>query len=236
MSEPSNKNSIVIISDIPIFNPKKVQSYQKISLDYTIYLNTLLISNWVEIFSEVIDRINVVTLLNSADREFHSKYLLPEEFNTAYYESGQLLNIGEKFIHTKINSNSNNLLIFCNSIGLTQEDIFRFFSLLQSDEPSVVIGKSVQNKITFICTSGNYPELIDALFKAKRNFEDYLKLISHRDILIHTLDKILSINDLQDIKKLYIELSKKESLSYCSQKMHESFNDLFIEYKELLNV
>ena len=63
-----------------------------------------------------------------------------------------------------------------------------------------------------------------------------LSLISSKDIFIHTLDNFLSINDFEDIKKLYIELSKKESLSYCSQNMHESFNDLFIEYKELLNV
>ena len=236
MSKPSNRNSIILVSDNPIFNPEKTLSYQKISLDYSIYLNTLLISNWVEIFSEMSDRYNLITLLDSGDKEFHSKYLFPENFITVYYESDQFVNLGEKFIHPKINSNSNNLIIFSNSMGLNQKDILRIFNLLQSEEPSIVIGKSTDEAITFVCSSGHDPELIDAMFISKRNFEEYLKLISHKDILIHTLDKFLSINDFQDIKKLYIELSKKESLSYCSQKMHESFNDLFIEYKELLNV
>ena len=78
--------------------------------------------------------------------------------------------------------------------------------------------------------------MVDHIFLAERKFGKFLSSISSKDIFIHSLDNILSINDFEDIKKLYIELSKKESLSYCSQKMHESFNDLFIEYKELLNV
>jgi hypothetical protein len=78
--------------------------------------------------------------------------------------------------------------------------------------------------------------LINPLFTNNRKYSDYLKAISNKDFFIHTLEGFFSVDDFEDIKKLYIELSKKESLSYCSQKMHESFNDLFIEYKELLNV
>ena len=130
---------------------------------------------------------------------------------------------------------SKTLLLFYNSLGLTQDDINRVFDLIQSDEPSIVIGKSVRDQIVFICTSGNDLNLIDQLFQAERKYNKYLKSISNKDIFIHTLENFLAINDFEDIKKLYIELSKKESLSYCSQKIHESFNDLFIEYKELLN-
>ncbi|MGB5531077.1 MAG: hypothetical protein WBQ32_14015, partial [Ignavibacteriaceae bacterium] len=78
--------------------------------------------------------------------------------------------------------------------------------------------------------------LIDPLISSNRNFQNYLNFISSKDIFIHTLEGFISIDDFEDIKKLYIELSKKESLSYCSPKMHESFNDLFVEYKEKLNV
>ena len=45
---------------------------------------------------------------------------------------------------------------------------------------------------------------------------------------------ISKFSDIQDFKTLYKELSKKESLIYCSQNMHEKFTHLFIEYKELL--
>ncbi len=128
------------------------------------------------------------------------------------------------------------MILFYNSIGIKRNDILRAFNLIQSDEPSLVIGKSGQDKIVFTCTSGIDEDLLDPIFTTKRKYSKYLSSISNQDLFIHTLDNFLSIDDFEDIKKLYIELSKKESLSYCSPKMHESFNDLFIEYKELLNV
>ena len=128
------------------------------------------------------------------------------------------------------------MILFYNSIGMTRSDIFRAFDLIQSDEPSIVIGKSNQDRIVFTCTPGVDKDLLDHIFLTKRKYSKYLTSISRNDLFIHTLDNFLSIDDFEDIKKLYIELSKKESLSYCSKKMHESFNDLFIEYKDLLNV
>jgi hypothetical protein len=78
-------------------------------------------------------------------------------------------------------------------------------------------------------------KLFESLLTFNQNYISVLNHLTNRDILIHTLDGYLSIDDFEDIKKLYIELSKKESLSYCSPTLHERFNDLFIEYKDLLN-
>jgi len=231
----AKRNTIILISDKSVFNPDTAITYQNISAEYSIYLNTLLISNWVEISAGLKAEYNLITFIDSRDEEHLPKYFLPDDFNLIYYQKEQMENFVEKYVRSSIDQGSNCLLIFCNTIGVTINDVARAFSLLQSDEPSIVIGRSIQNQITFICASDSDAELMDFLFSTKRNFQEYLKLISARDIYIHTLDKFFSINDFQDIKKLYIELSKKESLSYCSQKMHESFNDLFIEYKELLN-
>jgi len=231
----AKRNTIVLISDKSVFNLDTAITYQNISAEYSIYLNTLLISNWVEISEVLKSEYNLIALIDSRDEGHLPKYLLPDDFNLIYYQKDHKDNFVEKYIRSSVDQGSNCLFIFCNTIGVTIKDLARAFSLLQSDEPSIIIGKSIQNQITFICTSNSDAELIDLLFSTKRNFQDYLRLISAKDIYIHTLDKFLSINDFQDIKKLYIELSKKESLSYCSQKMHESFNDLFIEYKELLN-
>jgi hypothetical protein len=77
--------------------------------------------------------------------------------------------------------------------------------------------------------------LFESLLTFNQDYISVLNQLTTRDILIHTLDGYLSIDDFEDIKKLYIELSKKESLSYCSPTLHEKFNDLFIEYKDLLN-
>ncbi len=235
MNNPEFNNSIIVIADNPILNPTRTKEYQNLSINYSVYLNTLLFSNWVELLSTLKSQFGIFYFLDKNDEEYLPKYLIPQNSNSIFYNQ---LNLG-KFSQNNGKYTSGNtsktLLLFYNSLGLTQDDIIRVFDLIQSDEPSIVIGKSVRDQIVFICTSGNNQNLIDQIFQAERKYNTYLKSISNKDIFIHTLENFLAINDFEDIKKLYIELSKKESLSYCSQKIHESFNDLFIEYKELLN-
>ena len=200
------------------------------------YLNTLLYSNWIEIFSGIKEQVEIFTLLNEKDMEYIPKYFLPDEAHTIIYNEPQLINLSEYLHKHPQTLNSKLLVLFYNSIGLRLNDFSRIFNLIQTDEPSIVIGKSDHDKIILTCTHGLDGELVDPIITANRKYADYLNSISSKDIFIHTLDGYLSIDNFEDIKKLYIELSKKESLSYCSQKMHENFNDLFIEYKELLNV
>jgi hypothetical protein len=232
-----NKNSVIIVADSPIINPKKIKSYQNLSVNYSVYLNTLLYSNWLEIFSDIKEQVEIFTLLNEKDLEYIPKYFLPDEAHTIIYKEPQLTNLSEYlFKQPLFINNSKTLVLFYNSIGLRQSDILRIFSLIQTDEPTIVIGKSVPDKIILACSLGLDKDLIDSIIITGRKYDSFLNFISSKDIFIHTLDGFLSIDNFGDIKKLYIELSKKESLSYCSQKMHENFNDLFIEYKDLLNV
>ena len=235
MNNPEFNNSIIFIADNPILNPTRTKEYQNLSINYSVYLNTLLFSNWVEIISTLKSQFGISYFLDKNDEEYLPKYLIPQNSNSIFYNRLNLAKFSQHFGKYTSGNTSKILLLFYNSLGLTQDDLIRVFDLIQSDEPSIVIGKSVRDQIVFICTSGNDLNLIDQLFQAERKYNKYLKSISNKDIFIHTLENFLAINDFEDIKKLYIELSKKESLSYCSQKIHESFNDLFIEYKELLN-
>ena len=236
MNNTTNKNSIIIIAETTILNPAEIQVYQNLSVNYSVFLNTLLFSNWVEILSEFQEDFEIITFLHEEDEEFLPKYFLPFDTKTIFYKKSQLSELTEYIINNISASNLKNVILFYNSIGIKRNDILRAFNLIQADEPSLVIGKSGQDKIVFTCTSGIDEDLLDPIFTTKRKYSKYLSSISNQDLFIHTLDNFLSIDDFEDIKKLYIELSKKESLSYCSPKMHESFNDLFIEYKELLNV
>jgi hypothetical protein len=235
LNNPEFNNSIIFIADNPILNPTRTKEYQNLSVNYSVFLNTLLFSNWVELLSTLRGRFGIFYFLDKNDEEYVPKYLIPQNLNSIFYNRFNLAKFSQHFSKYTSGNTSKILLLFYNSLGLTQDDIIRVFDLIQSDEPSIVIGKSVRDQIVFICTSGNDLNLIDQLFQAERKYNKYLKSISNKDIFIHTLENFLAINDFEDIKKLYIELSKKESLSYCSQKIHESFNDLFIEYKELLN-
>jgi len=219
-----------------ILNPLEIIVYQNLSANYSVFLNTLLFSNWVEILSEIQNDFEIITFLDYRDKEFLPKYFLPFDTKTIFYNPPQLSDLTENVIKNISTGSLKNMVLFYNSIGIKRNDILRAFNLIQSDEPSMIIGKSSQDKIVFTCTSGVDENLINPIFKVDRIYSKYLNSISSKDLFIHTLDNFLSINNFEDIKKLYIELSKKESLSYCSPKMHESFNDLFIEYKELLNV
>lgn len=219
-----------------MINPSEIIPYENLSVNYSVFLNTLLFSNWVEILSENSNNFEIITLLNEKDKEYLPKYFLPHDTVTIFYSEASLVDITEYLIRQTPYINSKNIILFYNSIGLNQNDILRIFNLIQTDEPSIAIGKSFKDKIVLTCTNSIDKDLINPLFTHNRKYSDYLKAISNKDFFIHTLEGFSSVDDFEDIKKLYIELSKKESLSYCSQKMHESFNDLFIEYKELLNV
>jgi hypothetical protein len=234
LNKTTNKNSIIIIAESSILNPAEIEAYQNLSVNYSVFLNTLLFSNWVEILTEVRTDFEIITILNEKDKEFLPKYFLPFDTRTIFYSQSQLSDLTDYIASNTSSGILKNMMLFYNSIGMTRKDIFRAFNLIQSDEPSMVIGKSGHDKIIFTCTSGVDEDLLDPIFTTKRKYSKYLSSIS-KDLFIHTLDNFLSIDDFEDIKKLYIELSKKESLSYCSQKLHESFNDLFIEYKDLLN-
>lgn len=236
MSNSSTKNSVIIVADTSIMNPSEIIPYHNLSIKYSVFLNTLLFLNWIEILSEDKEHFSMIALLNEKDKEYLPKYFLPQDAATIFYTESHLSEISDHLLKQTSDINSKVIILFYNSIGFKLNEISRALNLIQTDEPSLVIGKSSRDRIVFTCTLGVNKEFVDPLFDTKRINAEYLNAISSKDIFIHTLDGFLSINDFEDIKKLYIELSKKESLLYCSQKMHESFNDLFIEYKELLNV
>jgi len=229
------KNSVIIISEKPLLNPAKIKIYPNLSINYSIYLNTLLFSNWVELLSSLNEECEIVFFLDKNDEEYLSNHFVSHNTKTIFYTDLQNENFSEQVSKYLSGDISKTLILFNNSIGMTRNDIFRIFNLIQSDEQSIAIGKSRKDQVVFICTARADLELVNHIFLSQRSYTKYLKSISAQDIFIQAFKNILSLNDFEDIKNLYIELSKKESLSYCSPKMHESFNDLFIEYKDLLN-
>jgi len=231
-----SKNSILIFADSPILNPQEIIPYPKLSVNYSVYLNTLLFSNWLDLLSEVQDQYDISAYLSEVDKDYLPKYIMPNGSDTFFYKKEIISeSFGNSLPSRDSNAESKTLVLYFNSIGLKNAEILRIFSLIQTDEPSIVVGKSSTQKINCIGAKQSDYEVFELLIKAKKNYDKYLELISEKDYFVHTIKNFLSIDDFEDIKKLYIELSKKESLSYCSKKMHESFNDLFIEYKELLN-
>ena len=72
------------------------------------------------------------------------------------------------------------------------------------------------------------------MFSVNLSYDDFLIEAGKNEYYINIFQGFQLIEDSADFKNLYIELSKKGSLSYCSEIMHERFTSLFIEYKNLL--
>ena len=98
----------------------------------------------------------------------------------------------------------------------------------------VVIGKTLKGRVSLIGFNYVNNELIKEINWNNIEFENLLHKVTKYDNFVYVWENSLLINSGEDFKLLYSELSKKESLEYCSQQMHEKFTQIFIEYKELL--
>lgn len=235
--------AIYLFASSPILITEEIDTGKRmidgLSLHDTVYLNSLLYSNWVEIlsqqFQQASEQFDIYYLLDKRDKEFIPKNFLPENSNLIFTGPSIQSNEWNEFQTKYFQNYPNNLLISFNSIGIKTEDLKKIFELLLIEDTALVIGRSGCDRIAFLGFNKISEEIFDGFYSQLLTYTDYLTKISSKDYYIHILEGFLSVKDLKDFKKLYIELSKKESLSYCSEKIHERFNDLFIEYKELLN-
>jgi hypothetical protein len=174
-------------------------------------------------------------ILNKKDEEFIPRNFLPENGKLLLIESEIRKHQKSIFEDLHPGGNAKSLFILFNSIGIKKDDITKAFDLLSIDDRAVVIGKSGNSRIAFIGSNTGNESDIFTLLSGNYQYEKLLNILSKEDIFLHSIENFLSVDSFNDVKKLYIKLSKKDSLSFCSEIMHERFNDLFVEYKELLD-
>jgi hypothetical protein len=230
-----SKSSVFLIAQKPILNPEKVKGIENLNIHYSVYLNLLLYQNWIEIFSSLKEKFDYYFVLNENDEDFIPKNFIPAEGNLILIKNGTKVFLQTIVKEVRQINYAKGIFIFYNSIGITKENIIKISDLLSMDDKAVVIGKTVKEQVAFLGTNTSDEKVLRIFFSEHTNYTRLLNKLSKEDIFIQTIDNFLSINNFNDVKKLYIELSKKESLSFCSENMQERFNDLFIEYKELLN-
>ncbi len=229
-----SNSSIYLLSNSSIFNKETLSNFEMFNVENTYLLYSSLLLNHKEIFDQLPRNIRMTFCFDEKD-----KGSLPNEFNSnaseiIFYDLSNKHNLLKVLSEKYFNESTNNLLIFSNSIGFSANDIKKVFSLLGMEDETIVVGKSLSNKIVFIGFNSFNPELFWEVEWNLLNYDNFLSKVSKHDNFIHVLGNYMSINNLDDFRNLYSELSKKESLSYCSQNMHERFTNLFIEYKELL--
>lgn len=229
-----SNTSIYLISISPLFNRDEIPGFESFNAVDSSQLYSSLIFNHFEILNTFVKSHQLVYCFDDKDKEY-----LPKEINNSQIElifgntsnrTTLLRTLSEKYF----GQSSKNLLIFSNSIGISSGDIHKVFNLLSIDDEAVVIGKAKNNKAAFIGFNVFNHELFFNIDWNNCNYDYLLANVNKHENFVHVLDNFMSINNLNDFKNLYTELSKKESLTYCSPNMHEKFTNLFIEYKELL--
>ena len=223
---------IYFVPLFPVFNNKKTRLFDSFTLEDSVNLYSSLYLNLKEISNNLLNSTAVVFCFDEKDKDF-----IPLEFSASEKIFADLDNkaLLLKFLSEKyFAAFNNNLIIFVNTISISPQDILKYLDLLNREDESFIIGKSQNNKVSYIGFNVYNNELFYQIEATDLKFENFLHLVCRFDYFVNVLNGSLNINDLNDFKILYKELSKKESLSYCSQNMHEKFTHLFIEYKELL--
>lgn len=218
----------------PVFNKKYIPVFEPLDEEHSAQLFSALVLNHKENFDQISGQCPVIYSFDKKDAEF-----LPEEFDdikkdiiftdtSAPYESVKIL--FDKYFP----EHDNNLVVYADSMGNSGNELRKALDLISIESDAVAIGKSINGGVSFVALNNLNIELLLDIHWNDMVYENLLRKVNRYDNFLYVLNNSLTIKTAEDFKSLYSELSKKESLKYCSQQMHERFTHLFIEYKELL--
>ncbi|MFC2094091.1 hypothetical protein ACFLSH_00550 [Bacteroidota bacterium] len=232
---PKKKNCIYILSLHPVFNGEAIPNFENLSLRDSNLLYNHLLANLIEIFTQTDLIFELVFCFNEKDEKYIPANFLPDGsivfFNSSENNDSNLERVGKSYF----SSFENNIIIGANVIGISENTIKKIFNLLAIEDDVLVMGKSFNKKVALLAFNNIEINLLDEMFSTTLEYDNFLIEAGKSDLFLNTLNGFQLIESFSDFKNLYIELSKKESLAYCSQQMHERFTNLFIEYKDLLN-
>ncbi len=228
-----SNSCIYLISNFPVFNLEEIREFNIFNKKDSSALFSALIYNHRQNFISSRNNNHIVYCFDGSDRN-RIPADLEEESSVQFCEEGHnkssIRLLAERFFGNYIN----NLVVFGPSIGFTPGEIDRAMNLLSMNDEAVVLGKSFNEEVVFIGFNSYNQELFDSIDGSGGNFDRILADVNRHENFIHIMGNYQFIKDLEDFKRLYAELSKKESWAYCNQQMHEQFTQLFIEYKGLL--
>jgi hypothetical protein len=229
------KNCIYVLCLHPVFNSEAAPKFENLSLRDSNLLYSHLLANFIEIFAGTELRFELVFCLNEKDENYIPGNFFPDEsiifINSSENNDSNLKRFGKNYF----SSFDNNILIRADVIGISEKIIQKIFNLLTIEDDVLVIGKSINKKVALLGFNNLEINILDEIFSTTLEYDNFLIEAGKSDLFLNTLNGFQLIENFSDFKNLYIELSKKESLAYCSQQMHERFTNLFIEYKDLLN-
>ena len=228
-----SNSCIYILARFPVFNLQELPVFQSFDRVHSELLYSSLLLNYKELLETNSDFYNFYFIIDNVDRQHVPEILLKSD-NVIWIDNNEqmvsLKNISDKYFP----SYNNNIIVLADSIGVSVSEIIKMINLLSIEDDSIVIGKTFNNKISCL----GFNKLNDSYFYDfdwnKPDYDKGLAVLCKENSFLHIVNGPLLVENNDEYKKLYLELSKKESLAYCGQSMHERFTSLFIEYKDLL--
>ncbi len=226
---------IYLTSLFPIFNKEEVPFFESFDAEHSLLLYSSLMMNNFENINQLNNVSKTVFCFDAKDKEF-----LPEAFKSENkiifsFDTSIFQTYFQKMSDKHFTTCGSNLIVFSRSMGVTKELIEKALDKLAIEDEAIVIGRTIENYISFIGFNNYNPELFNEIDWQMVNYDSFLaKACKHENFIQVLVGNFMMIKNLNDFKKLYSELSKKDSLAYCSPEMHEQFTNLFIEYKDLL--
>jgi len=227
-------NAVYIIPDRSVFNLDLIKDFENFNKADSLLLCSTLYMNLVENFIGRKFKADIYCILDELDKEFISNELKNTEIKILFDNISNKKKLFDKLAAKEFSLHKNNLIIFSNIMGINLIDVEKYFKLLNIEDESLLIGRSKDNCVVILGFNNYSEEVFTNLLNVNFNYDELLIKLSSLNYFIHTTKDILSINNLSDFKELYTDLSKKKSIEYCSQQMHEKFTHLFVEYKDLL--
>ena len=229
-----NPNAAYIIPQAPILDNKRITKFENFSVDDSILLKSTLYLNLVENFLSKGSKTDFYFYLDEFDKEF-----IPEDFNLPglalrFFNHKNLNLFVENLSAKDFSTHKKNIVISPDLIGITLSDLDKYFNLLSIEDESLLIGKSNIGEIGFLGFNNYSNEIYQSLIASDFIYDNFLSRVQTSSHFIRTFNNILLVRNISNFKELYIALSQKKSIEYCSQEMHERFTHLFIEYKDLL--
>lgn len=229
-----NQTAAYIIPNTAILNPELIQPFENFGINDSILLRSTLYLNLVENFISKDSKTDFYFYLDIGDKDFITDEFRISKLNLKFGDLSNKNLFFENLSSKEFSSYKNNTLINSDLIGLNILDLEKLTNLLNIEDESLLINKSKSGDIGIFGFNNYSNEIFKSLINANFKYDEFLSRIKSLSHFIHTTNDILLIKNINDFRQLYFELSQKKSIEYCSQKMHERFTHLFIEYKDLL--
>lgn len=229
-----SNSSIYIFPLHPVFDKEKVPLFENFDNSNSALLYSSLYENYKDILKSFIGNTNIVFVIDEKEKEYLPAFFTDENIEVftgnTLKKSGMFNNLNEKYF-SKFH---NNLIIFADSIGICKEHIEKYLGLLSIENETFITGRTEKGNIPFIGFNNYNNDLFSSIDWDNFHYENFLQYSVQHDHFLHVITDHQVIKNIEDFRELYKELSKKDSMAYCSHEMHEKFTSLFIEYKDLL--